>query len=60
MEADFTYFSHRAQQERVAGMKARHPTARQAHLEMADRYDELANAIAAHDRHVSRNMAGVL
>ena len=46
MEADFAYFSRRAREERVAAMKAPHPTARQAHIELAERYDELAAAIA--------------
>ena len=48
MEGDFAYFSRRAQEERVAAMKAPHPSARQAHIDMADRYDELARAIASH------------
>jgi hypothetical protein len=48
MEADFNYFHRRAQEEREAAMKAPHPSARAAHREMADRYDELAEAIAAH------------
>ena len=48
MEGDHLYFRRRAQEERVAAMKAPHPTARQAHLDMADRYDELASAIAGH------------
>jgi len=46
MEGDFNYFSRRAQEEREAAMRTPHPTARQAHVELADRYDELANAIA--------------
>jgi hypothetical protein len=48
MEADFTYFRRRAQEEREAAMKAPHPGARQAHVEMAERYDEFAAAIVAH------------
>lgn len=47
MESDSAYFARRAANERVAAMKAAHPTARQAHLELAKRYDELARAIAA-------------
>jgi hypothetical protein len=31
-------------------MKAPHPTARQAHLDMADRYDEFASAIASREQ----------
>ena len=50
MEADFSCFSRRAQEERIAAMKAPNPTARQAHAEMAERYDELAASIEAHNR----------
>ena len=45
METDFAYFDRRAREEREAAMKAPHPEARKAHLEMAGRYDELASAI---------------
>ena len=48
MEGDFIYFSRRAQEEREAAMRAGHPTAREAHVAMAERYDELATAIASH------------
>jgi hypothetical protein len=48
LEADFNYFRRRAQEEREAAMKAPHPLARRAHREMAERYDELSDAIAAH------------
>ena len=48
MEADYLYFSRRAREEREAAMKSPHPTARQAHIEMADRYDDLATAIGSH------------
>lgn len=44
MEGDTVYFARRAQEERVAAMKAPNQRARQAHLEMADRYDGLASA----------------
>ena len=49
MEGDANYFSRRANEERVAAMKAAHPGARSAHLQMASRYDELASAIASHE-----------
>jgi len=49
MEGDSLYFSRRAQEEREAAMKAPHPSARQAHLDMAGRYDDLAGALAAHE-----------
>jgi hypothetical protein len=41
MERDAVYFSRRANEERIAAMRAEHPQARQAHLEMAKRYREL-------------------
>ena len=53
MEGDARYFTRRANDEREAAMKAAHPHARQAHLEMAARYGELANAITSHDLHLS-------
>ena len=50
MESDAAYFGRRANAERVAAMKAADPRARKAHLDMAERYDELAKAIASHER----------
>lgn len=47
MEGDSRYFSRRASEERVAAMAAADPRARNAHLQMASRYDELASAIGA-------------
>jgi hypothetical protein len=47
MEGDFGYFSRRANEERIAAMKASHPQARTSHRELAQRYDDLASAIAA-------------
>jgi hypothetical protein len=41
------YFRKRANEERVAAMKAAHPKAREAHVEMARLYDEKLAAIAA-------------
>ena len=48
MEGDLHYFIRRASEERLAAMKAPHPSARKAHLEMAARYDDLATGIAAY------------
>jgi hypothetical protein len=48
MKGDANYFSRRANEERVAAMKAAHPSARRSHLEMAERYAELASAISAY------------
>jgi hypothetical protein len=50
MEADFIYFRRRAQEEREAAMRSPHEAARRAHRTMADRYDELSDAIVAHHR----------
>ena len=46
MEHDVAYFSRRASEERAAATQAQHPNARQAHLELANRYQEMATAIA--------------
>ena len=58
MEGDSTYFARRAHEERVAAMKAAHALARHPHLEMAERHDELANAIAAHAPHHRDDVVG--
>jgi hypothetical protein len=50
MEGNLTYFRRRASQERTATLKAGHPHARQAHLDMANRYEDLIRAIAATER----------
>lgn len=52
MEGDAAYFARRASQEREAALKAAHPSARQAHLELAGRYDDLAHAIVAREKYV--------
>lgn len=45
MEGDAVYFRRRAQEERRAAARAEHDTAHRLHLELADRYDQLASAI---------------
>lgn len=57
MEGDAIYFGRRAQEERTAASHASHPTARQAHLDMADRYDELSAAIASRESPVGVGQA---
>ena len=52
MEGDAAYFARRASQEREAALKAAHPSARQAHLELAGRYDDLAQSIIARAKHL--------
>jgi hypothetical protein len=49
MDGDPLYFSRRGSEERQAAATAADPRARQAHLELADRYDELAAAIGPHE-----------
>ena len=44
-ESDASYFRRRAEEERAAADKATSGEARHAHLEMAERYDELARSI---------------
>ena len=55
MEGDTAYFRRRAADERAAAMKAAHPKARDAHLEFASRYDDLANAIEGRERYLGLN-----
>ena len=52
MEGDTAYFRRRASDERSAAMKAPHQRAREAHLELAGRYDDLANAIEGRARYL--------
>ena len=47
MEDDFAYYRRRAADERVAAMKSAHYAARVSHLELADRYEDLATQIEA-------------
>ena len=49
MKSDAAYFTRRATDERAAAGKAAHAAARQAHLELAGRYEELARAIRSHE-----------
>ena len=49
MKGDATYFGERARQERAAAMRAANLQAREAHLDMAKRYEELAGALVAHE-----------
>jgi hypothetical protein len=43
-ESDFEYFERRASEERAAADRAAHSSARQSHLELALRYDEMVKA----------------
>jgi hypothetical protein len=59
MESDSLYFSRRAKEERAAATNAVHPTARHAHLQMADRYAELATAIRSSEHQAHETLAEV-
>lgn len=50
MQGDAVYFRRRALEQSEAAMNADHPKARASHLELARRYEEFANALAAHER----------
>jgi hypothetical protein len=47
MTGDAAYFAERARQERAAAIQTANLQAREAHLEMARRYDELAHALGS-------------
>jgi hypothetical protein len=49
MNGDAEYFRRRSVEEKTAAMKAAHPNAREAHLQMAFRYDEFASALTSHE-----------
>jgi hypothetical protein len=57
MKGDATYFGERARQERAAAMKAASLPAREAHLELAKRYDELATALVSHESQLGSQAA---
>lgn len=50
MEVDTIYFTRRASEERTAALQARHEQVRDAHLQMAERYEELVRAIVASEQ----------
>jgi vacuolar-type H+-ATPase subunit E/Vma4 len=52
---DVEYIGLRAQQEREAAVSSAHLQARQAHLEMAERYVELAVAISEYEQMMGIN-----
>jgi hypothetical protein len=45
-DEDGQYFSQRATQEVTAAVRAAHPNARLAHLELARRYEQISQAVA--------------
>jgi hypothetical protein len=51
-ETDQQYFARRAEEERAAATKASHRAAAASHLELAARYEDLANAIGGAERRI--------
>ena len=58
MEGDAAYFSRRASEERLAADNAASSSAREAHLQMAERYHELAAAISSPAQRGPRLVSG--
>jgi hypothetical protein len=50
MEGDAAYRTRRAPEEKAAARKATHPKAREANLELAQRFDELARSITSSEK----------
>lgn len=57
MESDRLYFFRRADEERAAGVAADSVEARQAHIELAWRYHNLALAIEQHENQLGGSPA---
>jgi len=51
-ESHVAYFRLRASEERTAALQARDPSARDAHRERAERYEDLVHAITAHEQYL--------
>lgn len=50
MAGDIEYFRQRAAEERTAALQARDLRARDLHIELAERYEDLVCAIVGHDQ----------
>ena len=53
------YFANRACEERAAARRAGDERARKAHLELANRYEDLSSAIASSERHLGLALSHV-
>jgi hypothetical protein len=56
-EGDQVYFARRASEERTASLKAQDANARRAHIELAERYEDLVRAMAEPTRSLNRDSA---
>jgi hypothetical protein len=50
LESDHVYFARRASEERTAALCAPIDEARKAHIELAERYEDLVRAIVSRQR----------
>lgn len=60
LEDDASYFRRRAAQERTVAFDAYDPRVRQVHLDMAERYDDLARAVLMFERHLEHQFETVM
>jgi hypothetical protein len=56
VEHDADYCRRRAAEERVSAFAALDPRARQIHLDMAERYEDLARAIVAFEHYLGNQL----
>lgn len=49
VESDISYFRRRCSEERTAALQSRDPQTRKAHLELAERYEDLVRGMSTHD-----------
>jgi hypothetical protein len=56
MEGDRAYCRRRASEEKAAALKAIHPKARKAHLELAQRFEDLSCSISAQETRLGLNL----
>ncbi len=57
MDTDTAYFRRRASEERTAALQARDWPVRAAHLEMAQRYEDLVRGIVRYEKFLGLNSA---
>jgi tRNA (Thr-GGU) A37 N-methylase len=53
MESDIAYFRRRASEERTAALAAVDKRAREAHVQLAERYEDIVRGIAHYDEFVA-------
>lgn len=56
MESDLAYFARRASEERAAAKDAQSCEAQKAHVDLAERYEDLVSAIASRNRYLALDL----